>query len=530
MQRSFVLFFAAATGYISLSQEMLWMRLVSYMTGGRPAVFAYVLGFFLVGVALGSFFAERLCQRRFATSSPVRFVGLMLVISAVFYHLSIAAVAAACQVSRPVGLAATALIVTAVSFLIGGIFPILCHYGARTARDVGLAISRVYMANIVGATLGPLLTGFLLMQFLPTDRIILCLTLATLLLGAAAFLLDTPPRLLAPAAAIGLACLIPLIHQPLYDHLLERFHLERGNLEVHYSYINQNRSGIIAVSTSPTGDILWGGGVYDGMFTTDPALDANGIKRAYMVAALHPNPKNVLEIGLASASWARVLADYPPTQKITAIEINPGYLDIIKHYPQQASILTDPKFTVHIDDGRRWLKRNPAAKFDFMLQNTTWHWRSHATNLLSADYFQLCKSHLNPGGVIYCNTTGCEDVLYTAAAVFKHVVRYKNFVAASDSPFTLTPEQIRQNLLKFQTDNKPLFASTDPALQSVLHELASADLTDLANALRSRRDLQLITDDNMAPEYKQSRLFNRDRNWRSLFLRLSSSQSTPPPQ
>ncbi len=60
MRRFFVLFFAAATGYISLSQEMLWMRAVGYITGGEPTVFAHVLGFFLIGVAAGALYGEQL--------------------------------------------------------------------------------------------------------------------------------------------------------------------------------------------------------------------------------------------------------------------------------------------------------------------------------------------------------------------------------------------------------------------------------------------------------------------------------------
>ena len=61
MQRWFILFFAAATGYISLSQEMVWMCAVSYMTGGEPTVFVHVLGFFLLGVAGGALYGEQLC-------------------------------------------------------------------------------------------------------------------------------------------------------------------------------------------------------------------------------------------------------------------------------------------------------------------------------------------------------------------------------------------------------------------------------------------------------------------------------------
>ncbi len=53
-----------------------------------------------------------------------------------------------------------------------------------------------------------------------------------------------------------------------------------------------------------------------------------------------------------------------------------------------------------IDDGRRWLLGNPDRRFDAIVQNTTWHWRSHATNLLSAEYFELVATRLEPGGIL----------------------------------------------------------------------------------------------------------------------------------
>lgn len=91
-----VLFFAVATGYISLSQEMLWMRAVSYITGGHPAVFAHVLGCFLIGVALGAFAGDKLCERFFAKpgAAALRFIAGALLLCGVFYYVSIAATAA----------------------------------------------------------------------------------------------------------------------------------------------------------------------------------------------------------------------------------------------------------------------------------------------------------------------------------------------------------------------------------------------------------------------------------------------------
>jgi len=525
MRRALVLFFAAVTGYVSLSQEMLWMRAVSYMTGGRPAVFAHVLGFFLVGVAIGALYGERICEKHFANGdkSPVRFIGGMLMLSGCFYYVSIASVGQLLMWNGAAGMAAVYVVVTFVSFLLGAVFPVLCHYGTRAGESVGLAVSRIYVANIVGSTLGPLLTGFVLMEYLPTDRIILYLSAATLVLGTAAVITDMRAR----AGAFGTGAIVLLAamiagHDRVYANLLYKLHAYYRPPTA-YKYRNENRSGIIAVSHYPSGDALFGGGVYDGMFTTDPVIDANGIKRAYMLAALHPNPKDVISIGLASASWVRVAADYQPVRNLTVVEINPGYLELIRQYPRQASVLTDPKVTIAIDDGRRWLYRHPDARFDFMLQNTTWHWRSQATNLLSADYFRLCKKHLKDGGVLYVNTTYCDDIPYTAATVFRHVVRYSNFIAASDATFSLTPQQIRQNLMLFKVNGAPYFDSKDARRQHVVDELAAADLTDLGPALRQRSEFRVITDDNMATEYKQVSWFDAQHTWRGLLQRVSGA-------
>src|SRR5205814_4432853 len=147
-----------------------------------------------------------------------------------------------------------------------------------------------------------------------------------------------------------------------------------------------------------------------------------------------------------------------PVEKLTSIEINPGYLKLIAQYREQATLLSDPKRTIQIDDGRRWLLRHADERFDFILQNTTFHWRDHATNLLSVEYFQLCKRHLNPGGVIYVNTTDNDDVTFTAATVFKHVVRVSKFIAASDTPFANTRVQIRANLMRFHINNQQVFS------------------------------------------------------------------------
>src|SRR5207253_5645036 len=178
----FPLLLSALIGYISLSQEMLWMRAVSYMTGGRATVFAHVLGAFLIGIAAGAFFAEQICSK--PNQNPLRWIARLLLLSALTYYFGLLITANLFTKSSTLGLLFTHLIVAATSFSLGSIFPILCHYATNPKESVTLAVSRLYLANIIGAVLGALLTAFVMMDFVSTNRIILALTLATSILAA----------------------------------------------------------------------------------------------------------------------------------------------------------------------------------------------------------------------------------------------------------------------------------------------------------------------------------------------------------
>src|SRR5690606_8887529 len=146
----------------------------------------------------------------------------------------------------------------------------------------------------------------------------------------------------------------------------------------------------------------------------------------FSLSAFHESPREVLMIGLASGSWAQVVANHPDLEKLTVIEINPGYVDLVRDYPEVSSVLDHPKVEIVIDDGRRWMNRNPDRKFDFIVMNTTFHWRAHATNLLSVEFLELVRNHLKPGGAAIYNSTDSARVQRTACEVFPHVVRVIN--------------------------------------------------------------------------------------------------------
>src|SRR5262249_4937420 len=141
---------------------------------------------------------------------------------------------------------------------------------------------------------------------------------------------------------------------------------------------------------------------------------------------------------------------------LTIVEINPGYFDLLNKHPEVAGVITNPKVSVVIDDGRRWLVSNPEAKFDLIVANTTYHWRAHATNLLSVDFLHLIQAHLKQGGIYYYNTTSSDEVQATGVSVFPYALRVANCMMLSSQPITVDKERWQDALLKYSIEGRPV--------------------------------------------------------------------------
>ena len=226
-------------------------------------------------------------------------------------------------------------------------------------------------------------------------------------------------------------------------------------------------------------------------------------------------------IGLSSGSWAQVIANNPQVESLTVVEINPAYLNVMSNYPGEAGVLKNPKVTTVIDDGRRWLARNPDRKFDFIVQNTSFNWRAHATDLLSKEYLDLVRGHLNPGGVSFYNTTGSPAAQRTGALEYSNALRFINFMAVSDSPIAMDRRRWERILREYRIEGRPVFDLSDAKQQARLEEvLALADSLSAGygpekptgmnmetrdGVLARTEGAPTITDDNMVTEWGGSR-------------------------
>jgi spermidine synthase len=511
---SMALWLVGLSGFIALSYELLWYRAYSFASGTRASAFALLLGAYLEGVAFGSLYSKALCTRLARPEHRARVLaivsGLLIVADAIGFLV----VPVLAYSLRWAPYMATFFLVALSAGLMGAVFPLLAHISIAPDNRAGARLSRMYLANILGSAMGTFLVGFVLMDHWSMQQISLFLLLLGLTMAAAiqAHIARKRRRiaLLGGIAALAVAAILtaPAIFGTIYERMLFKSAYRAG---MRFTHLLESRSGVVAVDQQK---VVYGGGMYDGRFNTSLVGDANWIVRAYAIGAFHPHPRRVLMIGLSSGSWAQVIANHSQVEHFTIVEINPSYLELIRQYPEVAGVLKNPKVSIVIDDGRRWLARNPDERFDLIVQNTTFHWRAHITNLLSVDYLRIIRKHLAPGGVFYYNTTDSSDVLHTGTAVFPYALRVMNFLAVSDSPLVVDQEAWRKELVSYRIDGKPVLnLELAPDRQRLADVLAMAGglgqpgsganaAMEYADTIRLRtRDKRLFTDDNMGVEW-----------------------------
>jgi spermidine synthase len=399
-----------------------------------------------------------------------------------------------------------ALVALGAAFL-GSVLPLVSHFGIAADDRAGSRLSYVYLANIVGSSAGSLVTGFVLMDRMPLESIARVLVAFGFALAATLVAMSrlARPRAIAAYATLAIAALGAIRATPrLYDRLWERLvYKNEFDGTQRFEQVVENKSGVITVATDGT---IYGGGGYDGVINTDIAKnDLNGILRAYAVGALHPSPREVLMVGLSGGAWAQVVANLPGVERLTIVEINPGYLDVVAAHREVASLLSNPKVTVVIDDGRRWLLRHPEHRFDFIVMNTTMHWRAHSTNILSVEFMQIARRHLLPDGVFYFNTTDSYDVQLTAAKTFEHFLRLTNFVAVSDGPFQFDRARWRTLLETMRVEGRPVLDLADAGDKKVFDDLLGFnDMEPRWSILeRYEKTYRVVTDDDMVTEWRE---------------------------
>jgi hypothetical protein len=459
-----LLLVAALSGFIALSWEILWARLYNFASGSKATAFGAMLGSYLLGLALGSLWSIR---HQKAESDSLRSLSRLILSASLLSFLVVPLASWLITVGRGDGWVAwdgnpfyilawplSLPLVVLASAIQGATLPLICHVGIPADQRAGARLSYVYLANIIGSGLGSLLTGFLLLEWMRLQDV-------AMLLGALSIVLvmfisiknalqDKVSALVGGILALAVVC-SPLLHRGLWERL---FYKGDWKANPPFAMIVESRHGVVTVDS---GRHVAGNGAYDGVINTKlPPGDYH--VRPYFISAVHPGPiKHVLVVGMSAGAWTQIVSSHPDQPKVDVVEICHSYTKVIAAYPEVSSILTNPRVTINIDDGRRWLKRHPDNKYDCILMNTTHHWREFSSALLSREFLVLAKAHLKPGGIVMWNCTDSGRAAKTGMDVFPHTMMCLNNCVASDSPLEMNKERWRSVLERYQINGKPLY-------------------------------------------------------------------------
>lgn len=489
------LMWSALSGFLALAWEIVWARVFNFASGSQAPVFGYMLSSYLGGLALGSLWSRRWQKQRAEERSRLA----MLVMRANVVAFSVAPLTAmlTCHVAWQWGL----LLVALCGALLGVVFPLLCHQAVKADADAGSRLSWLYLANILGSGAGSLITGFMLMEWLSLHLLSLLLLLVAFCWALSMSRPASSDLLIMPFLFAALS-LSPF--QGLYERLQYKHDYRRG---MKFAEVVESRHGVITVDTSGA---IYGNGAYDGII--DTALEPRSwLVRPYFLPAVAKSVEEVLVIGVAGGAWTQILAQSPDVKRITAIELSHGYVEVIRRHPEVSGLLSDPKVELVIDDGRRWLRRNPDRKFDAIVMNTTHHWREFASALLSQEFLTQVKAHLKPEGVAFWNCTDSPRAARTGMEVFPHTMMVINHCLASNAPLQVDKVRWEGALRRWQRQGRPLFAPEDEAKLKAVLEFADRRALptpddkwkwmDRAMMESLYSGAEIITDDNLGHEY-----------------------------
>jgi spermidine synthase len=121
----------------------------------------------------------------------------------------------------------------------------------------------------------------------------------------------------------------------------------------------------------------------------------------HLPALLHAEPKSVLIVGCGAGVTAGSFVAYPSITRIVICEIEPLIPRTIatRFGTENHQVVRDPRVEIIYDDARHYLATT-REKFDIITSDPIHPWVKGAAVLYTQEYFNLCRDHLNPGGLV----------------------------------------------------------------------------------------------------------------------------------
>ena len=490
----------ALSGFVALSLEIVWFRVLGVMLKSNSFTFGHLLGLYLLGVGLGSLIGESARARARPAASTffilqaaapaVAAIGLLLVL------LSLDRVAGSESLWQYLGryeplgredilggsadssrwgliftlYAALPLLLLGLPTLMMGLsFGYLQRAVQEDLAHLGRRVGWLQAGNIVGAMAGALTTGLVLLDWLGTSGILRLLVGSSLVFLFFGAQLNRKRRIAFAVSMLAVCALAFSI--PSASLLWARVHGSVPRQVIH----GEDGSGVSVLKFALPGSetIVYANGL------GQSSLPYGGIHSVLgaLPAMIHPDPKTVAVIGLGSGDTLFAVGGRAGIETIDSIEIIAPQFDTLKQldrlrtYSGLRMLLQDGRIRHWFTDGRAFI-RHAGRRYDIIEADAVRPTSAHAGNLYSVEYFELLRDRLNAGGIAV-TWTPTERVVASLVKVFPHVLLFRDLAVGSSTLVAFDRPAIRARMQERFT--RDYYGAGEIDLQSLLEPYLTRD-------------------------------------------------------
>lgn len=389
---------AAFSGMGTLALEVLWTRMFSLVLQNSVYGFALILVLILFALAVAALVVDGLVKRGHDPLGLMRSCLLIVAISIPLGALFFVQTSGLQSLFKEIGpIAYLFKMLTVITVLLlptmiaaGMILPLAWTLHRQSNETAGRVLGRFMSFNTVGGVGGSLLAGFFL---LPHLGLWSALALVSLCYAVAAIVLtrsfSEKPRRQGIFGFTSAALLLPIL---LFFPAFSTQHLKAGESLL---YLDQGAEAQVAVIQRQNGSrVLKVNNTYS-LGSTSAEIEERRMGQIPLL--LHPSPKRVAFVGLATGITASAIFDHP-VEEVKLIELLPEVVKGAAWFEKEnRGLLDDPRSEVIIADGRIAVPSG-GARFDLIISDLFVPWHAGATSLYSLNYYKQAAKQLAQGG------------------------------------------------------------------------------------------------------------------------------------
>ena len=440
----------SVSGFIALGYEVVWARILYIHTSHAAYSFALMLTVFLTGLALGSAGGSWMLRRRRAALRHFGALQLAVGVLAVLILHVFAWLPSLHLQDRlggytvPYEFLIAFITIFPPTLLLGAMFPVVGSlYTRERTEHVGLRIGRVNALNTVGAIVGSIGAGFVLVPLLGLRNTSVALAALSLAIGAGAILLDGEARRVLrwmPAAAVVLAVAVALLPTGFY---LGSYYEETERL----IFYKEGVETTVAVLEVPEDDFKISFVNGRDEVPTDRASMAAFRLLGHLPPLIRPGARNALVLSFGNGIATGTL-DTHQIPVIDAVDLSPEMIEAAAVYSvENYDVLESERLRLHVEDGRNFLLRTE-DRYDIITVDATHPANASSWALFTSEFYQLVERHLAEDGVFMqwiplhgVRESDYRDILRTVWDVFPEMVLWStgsthSYVVATREPMS----------------------------------------------------------------------------------------------